>query len=812
MKKIFYILFFVSTTILAQVKSPAEFLGYELGTAFTRHYEVVNYVEYIAENSPLVEFIEYGKTYENRSLNLAFISSAENIENLEEIRKDNLKRAGVLQGQALTKIPIVWLSYNVHGNEASATEAALRTIFELITTKQEWLKNVVVIIDPSVNPDGRDRYVNWYHQTKNTPYNTNPNVIEHQEPWPGGRPNHYLFDLNRDWAWATQIETQQRLKVYNEWLPQVHADFHEQFINSPYYFPPAAEPMHEIITDWQREFQVKVGKNHAKHFDANGWRYFTKQHFDLLYPGYGDTYPTFMGAIGMTYEQAGHGRAGLGIITENGSELTLIDRIKHHTTTGISTVEVAVNNSSKLLTQFEKFYDNSSATKNYIVRGEMNKINSLISLLKKHNIESYPADSKTVKAIEHASGKTKTLKTQVNDWVIPTNQPKGKMVEVLFEPNTKVVDSVTYDITAWSLPFAYGLACFETNSALGMNTSAKLIKKKNYITGPNNPYAYVSKWNHIENAQFLVALLNEGINVRFAEKSFEVEGNKFQKGSLVILKGENSEILEFDEIIREIAQRTKNNLIGVSTGFVENGSDFGSSDYNLIAKKKVAVLSGKGTYYSSFGEVWHFFETQLHYPINVLNTDFFNRVNLNNYDVLILPQGFRANKSQFDKITAFTANGGTLICIGSAVNNFANKEGYALKYKSSEIEQDNLKAYNSQTRSRIENSINGTIFNATVDITHPLAFGYENEYFSLKQSGTSYELLSRGTNVAYFNKDAINISGFAGYKALKNVPNSLLFGIERKGRGKIVYMVDNPLFRSFWENGKLFIANAIFFN
>lgn len=816
MKKLLIIILFTCTSIIGQVKTPSNFLGYELGTAFTRHHKVVDYFQHIADESPLVEFTFYGNTYENRPLSLAFVSSEENIKNLEEIRKDNLKRAGIEDGEPKFNIPIVWMSYNVHGNEASATEAAIKTIYELITAKQEWLKSVVVIIDPCANPDGRDRYANWYHQTKNTPYNTNPEVSEHREPWPSGRPNHYLFDLNRDWAWATQIETQQRLNVYNKWLPHVHVDFHEQFINSPYFFPPAAEPYHEIITDWQREFQIKIGKNHAKHFDKNGWRYFTKQYFDLLYPSYGDTYPTFMGAIGMTYEQAGHGRAGLGIITENDTELTLTDRIAHHTTTGISTVEVAIQNKDELLNNFRKFYNNSNSNTNYVIRGNWKKLNSLVDLLNKHNITYYPAEEKTFKAVEHATGKTKTIKTQDKPWdiVIPTNQPKGKMVKVLFESNAKVSDSITYDSTAWSLPFAYGLECFTTNTEIGLNENIKIQKRRSNevpTTTKKSSYAYISTWNHNDNARFLGELLEEGIKVRYAEKDFTIEGNSYKSGSLVILKVENKHILEFDAVINEIAQRTQNHLTGVSTGFVEKGSDFGSSDYNLIPFKKIAVIAGKGTNSLNFGEIWHYFETQLQYPLNVIRTDYLNRVDLNNYDVLLVPSGFYANSTQLKKITEFASNGGTLICIGSSVNNFANKEGSSLKSKSNSGEIDKNEAYSEQTRNRIESSITGSIFNAKIDNSHPLAFGYEDEYFSFKGSGVSYELLN-DNNIAYFDESATNVSGFAGYKALKNVPNSLLFGIENKGRGKIIYMIDNPLFRGFWENGKLFIANAVFFN
>ena len=367
----------ISITTAQSIQSPDDFLGYELGTQFTRHHKVVDYFKYVASQlSDQIQLEQYGETYEGRPLYVSYISSEENLKNIETIRENNLKSAGIINGSSTTNgIAIVWLSYNVHGNEASSTEAAMKTLYTLLTEKQDWLKNTVVIIDPCINPDGRDRYVNWFNETSSKPYDISQQASEHNEPWPGGRANHYLFDLNRDWAWASQTESQSRLKIYNKWLPQVHVDFHEQGINEPYYFAPATEPFHEIISDWQRDFQIQIGKNHAKYFDANGWLFFTRERFDLFYPSYGDTYPTFMGAIGMTYEQAGHGRGGLGVLNDEGDVLTLVDRVAHHTTTGLSTVEISSKNAEKLNVEFKKFFNTSGLKyKSYVLQGSEDNI------------------------------------------------------------------------------------------------------------------------------------------------------------------------------------------------------------------------------------------------------------------------------------------------------------------------------------------------------------------------------------------------------------------------------------------------------
>ncbi|OSY88599.1 zinc carboxypeptidase [Tenacibaculum holothuriorum] len=809
----------INITLFAQkIKSPEEFLGYKLGERFTRHHKVIDYFNYVSKNLNNVILEKYGETNEHRPLNVAFVSSQKNIDNLEQIRQNNLAQAGISNNiKKDNNIAIVWLSYNVHGNEASSTEAAMQTLYELVTNKKSYLENTLVIIDPAVNPDGRDRYVNWYNQVSSSPYNTNQEAKEHRDPWPTGRPNHYLFDLNRDWAWATQVETQQRLKVYNKWLPHIHVDFHEQYINNPYYFAPAAEPFHEIISDWQRDFQTQIGKNHAKHFDRNNWLYFTKESFDLLYPSYGDTYPTFMGAIGMTYEQAGHGMAGLGIDTDHGYELTLVDRVKHHNTTGLSTIEIASKNAEKLNSEFKKFFENKNLTyKSYVLKNTNDdKINRLTELLDKHEIAYNYAKPAKVSGFDYTTSKKGSMQTTAKDLVIHTDQPKGKMVKALFEPNTKLADSLTYDITAWALPYAHGLKAIASKNKIASEKKNK-IQKKNNTVSPSS-YAYISKWNSLEDATFLAELLQKNIKVRFSEKPFSVGGKSYKRGSLIILRHDNKTVKDFDAKLIAIANDNNREINPVNTGFVSSGVDFGSYSVKPINKQKVAVLSGKGTSSLSFGEIWHFFEQQLKYPITILDSERLGQINLNNYDVLIIPNGYYGsilNKGALTKIKKWISSGGTTVVIGNALRSFADKKQFALKTKkgdTTKVKKANLTPYAQLERESTNNLITGAIFKSKVDATHPLAFGYDDTYFSLKLGNTSYNYLKKGGNVAYFTKDAKNISGFAGKKALKNIPKSLLFGEEQIGRGSIIYMVDNPLFRSFWENGKLFFANAVFF-
>lgn len=813
-----FIAFLVSFQFAFAQQSPEEFLGYSLGTNFTRHHKVVDYFKHLANESALVEYHTYGETYEGRPLTYAVISSEENLQNLEQIRKNHLQSAGITSEDptsSASKKAIVWLSYNVHGNETSSTEAAMKTVYELITKKQNWLEDVVVIMDPVVNPDGRDRYVNWYKQVKATPFDTSPMAIEHNEPWPGGRPNHYLFDLNRDWAWATQVETRQRLKLYNKWLPHIHVDFHEQGKNSPYYFAPAAEPLHEVITPFQRDFQKEIGKNHAKYFDEQGWLYFTKERFDLLYPSYGDTYPTYLGAIGMTYEKAGH--TGLSIETDHGYLLTLEDRVEHHHTTGLSTVEVAAQNVERLNSEFSKFYKNpTKETTNYVLTGHKDKLELLKELLDRHEITYSMAQPGRIKGYDALKKKNTSIEAAQNSLVVSTAQPKGKMVRVLMEPVTKLSDSLTYDITAWSLPFAYGLEAISTGSSVSTQPTAEAPTQVNQAS--KGAAAYMTNWNSMKDARFLAALLKADIMVRFTETALENSGKKFAPGSLIITKADNGKVQNFDEAVIRLANQFDRELTPTSTGFSTSGPDLGSSQVRVINTPRIGLLRGEGTSSLSYGELWYFFEQELDYPVTSIDTRYFGKVDLSKLDVVVIPSGSYSDildKAGLDRLTAWVKDGGKVIAISGALETFAGKEGFELKENKKKeedtIPRPNLTPYALSEREEIKDLITGSIVETKMDRTHPMAFGYDDTYLSLKLSNNSYNLLSKGYNVGYLRDNPNIVAGFVGSKAKEEIKNSLTFGVEPMGRGSFIYLVDNPLFRGFWQNGKLLFVNSIFF-
>lgn len=831
-------MFFLSVSSLtsAQTQSPEQFLGYKIGERFTPYHRVHQYMEHVASSNAQVQMVTYGHSYEGRPLIALFVSTTGNIQKLESIRRSNLQRAGMEPGTPAESIPIIWMSYNVHGNEAVGSETAIKTLWELIdpenTKTKKYLENAVVVIDPCLNPDGQERYVNWYNQRVNKRLQPDPQSIEHQEPWPGGRPNHYFYDLNRDWAWQVQQESQHRATLYNQWMPQVHVDFHEQGINAPYYFAPAAEPVHEFVSSFQREFQEIVGRNNAKYFDANAWMYFTREVFDLFYPSYGDSWPMFNGAVGMTYEQAGSGRAGLGIETALGDTLTLTERILHHHTAGMATIEIASQHADRLVREFSAYFSSNSANppgkyKTYVVKaGNLtDRLARLKELLDRNGIQYGRTESrKGLSGFDYFSGKSTTFAIEDGDLVVSAHQPKAVLVQTLFEPDPTLSDTMTYDITSWALPYAYGLQTYALESKLDVDTSYRASAfEENSQQGES--LAYFVRWNGVTHARFLSALVNADIRVRVAERSFSLSGSDYPAGTLIVARSGNERKADFHQTVVRLANEHEITLHTAMTGYMDSGRDFGSSNIKAITPPKVAVLSGSGVSSLSFGEVWHYFEQELDYALSVLDIQRFGGVDLSKYNVLILPAGSYSaiGNAGFDKLDAWVSGGGKLIAIESAVSYLASKEGYGLstyltdeerkiasKLAEQQAEQERIAAFADRSRLRVSNSVSGAIFQVRTDMSHPLAYGTDGQYFTLKNNGRRYSYLKNGVNVGIIPDWSHHRSGFVGHKAKANIVESLVFGVQQKGRGQVVYLVDNPLFRGFWEHGKLIMSNAVF--
>ena len=828
-KKIFLLLFIFCSlfTKAQQLQSPEQFLGYALGQKFTPHDKITGYFfSAAAASEKMMKLEKYGETYEGRPLIIAIVASPENFSRIEEIRKNNLRLTGLLNDKPgdADGPAIVWLSYNVHGNEPSSSEVSMKMLYELLNGKNaqlnEWLKNTVVIIDPCLNPDGRERYVNWFTQVSGKIPNADPNAREHDEPWPGGRVNHYNFDLNRDWAWQTQRESQERLAVYQQWMPQVHCDFHEQYPGSPYFFPPAAEPLHAAITQWQKDFQVTAGKNHAKYFDTNGWLYFTRQYFDLFYPSYGDTYPLFNGSIGMTYEQEGHSPGGIILALDNGDTLTLTERILHHFTTSLSTVEAASGNAQKLTTEFKKYFDNSRAGinnpfKNYIItKTDAGALSSLKELLAKNDISfGYATEAKSIKAFNYFSGKEETVAVQKNSLVIPAAQPKAVLLQVLFEPQPKLNDSATYDITAWAVPYAFGLQTFASKEPVAFSNSTPA---QNTAQVSANAYGYIIPMHGFNDTKLLAALLKAGVKARFNETPFSFNDMRYSEGTVIVLRKGNE-----DKINKMLSAAAENNIhvTAISSGFMQSGFDFGSDKIHAFKNPVVGVFTGEGVSPNAAGEVWHLFEQQLNAPVSMLNANDIDGMSLKNYNVLILPDGnykFLNSKESAADIKQWISNGGRLIAMEGAAKQIAALD-WGLKLKKDPEEKsdtahvyDAIRKYGDRDRESVVNNIPGAIYKLQLDNTHPVGFGYPDFYYTLKQNSRVYEFLKDGWNIATIKKQS-QIAGFVGSKVKQSLNDGVLIGEIPVNKGSIVFFADDPLFRSFWENGKAVFCNAVYY-
>ncbi|GAB3957446.1 M14 family metallopeptidase [Spirosoma harenae] len=820
--------------------TPDQFLGYKIGERFTPHYRVLAYAEQIARQFPTrVKLIPYGTTYEGRQLMVVAIASEANMTRLEEIRTNNLKRIGLMDGTptASSQPPIAWLSYNVHGNEAVSSEAFMEVLYRLLNTSdvvsQKIINTTVVILDPGLNPDGHDRYVNWYNQMLGRTPDPTPNAREHNEPWPGGRYTHYLFDPNRDWAWQTQEITQQRMALYQQWMPQLHGDFHEMGVESPYYFAPSAKPYHEDITPYQRQFQQIIGQYCSRYFDKSGWLYYTRERFDLFYPSYGDTYPTYNGAIGMTYEQGGSGRAGLAITKADGDTLTLRQRIDHHYTASIATLESVADRPAEIVKEFGQFFDKSRNSpigpyKSYVIKsnGDAGRLKALQQLLDRNKI-SFGVAGKAQTAANGFNYTTQKVDKNVSvgaeDIVISAYQPKSTLLKILFEQNSALEDSATYDITAWSLPYAFGLQTYGLPTRIdpkmgSVPTQATTIPSSTTST----PYAYLIRWQSLPSVQVLANLLKQKIRVRAAEKSFELEGKAYQSGTLIIARTGNERLGDrLGSVVMQAATSVGAEVVPVQTGFVTSGSDFGSDFVSGLKAPRVAVLVGEGTPPPSAGEVWHFFDQELKYPVTLLDGGSLVNVEWSKFDVLVLPTNYNYSRVLNDRTLAsikeWIRAGGKLIAMERASAFLAGKEGFELKEKEEKPTDkakkagaaDSIKLYVNRERSAISDEIPGSIYRVNLDTSHPLGFGLTGGYYSLVQNAFNFDFLKDGWNVGYLKTDNY-VAGFSGRNAKEKLKNTLLMGVQNMGRGSVVYLADNPLFRGFWYNGKLLFSNAVF--
>jgi len=528
----------------------------------------------------------------------------------------------------------------------------------------------------------------------------------------------------------------------------------------------------------------------------------------------------------MTFEQGGHSRGAAAVINEDGDTLTLYDRLFHHYTTGMSTIEITSLNAAKVVKEFKTYYDKAKSApagdyKAYIVKAdEGDRLERLKKLLDRNAIEWSYTNAGTYTGFNYFTAKSESFKSTENDIAINANQPNSNLIRVLFERSSKISDSATYDITAWSMPFVYGLNTWGMSAFVTATTKTAPAAKTNSVANSSSASAFAVAWNGLNSAKVLAALIKKGVKVRYAEQAFVSQGVNFEKGTLIITRTGNSSIgNNLEQLVKDAAQQSGQVYHALQSGFVDKGFDFGSEKVRLIRAPKVTLLAGDGVSSLGMGEIYHFFDAQLNYPLNIVWANDLNKNVLKQTDVLIIPDGnykLFSDKIMNDALKDWVNNGGRIIAIENAVSQMS-KNDWGIKLKTSDEKKDEkkddytvLRRYEDRERDFLPNFNPGSIYKTELDNTHPLGFGYPDFYYTLKQDDNVYEFIKEGGwNVAVIKKDA-KIAGFVGSKLKEKLKDGLIFGVQDMGRGNVVYLADNPMFRSFWENGKLLFCNAVF--
>ena len=797
------------------ILSPEQYLGYEIGFEHTRHDLIVAYLKYLGNISDKAQIIKYGETHEGRDLIMLTVSTTENLNNLENIKNEHLKHTvpGIKTKIASSLPIIVNLGYGVHGNEPSSAEAAILSAYTLVASNNDKIKrlieNSVIFIDPTINPDGRDRHSQWANQYKSINLVADSNDAEHNEAWPRGRTNHYWFDLNRDWLLGINPESRGKLEWYHSWYPNVVTDFHEMGTNSNYFFEPmkrnaSVKPMipdenYSVLSPIFAEYYVKA-------LDSIGSFYYTKESFDETYPGYGSSYPDVQGAVAILFEQA----SSRGHLQEtNYGTMSFGFTIRNQYLSSIATVEAAVDNKD-LLRDYQMRFFNSSITefKNEKVKayefGDMydqNRNKAFIDKLLLHKIKVYNSKGK---------------------FVVPVNQPQSRMVKNFFETYSKYVDSVFYDASAWSVSNIYNMKSKGLKSFIGESEIKSTQGFVKNLKPKKSNYAYILDWDDYNSPAALNHLQKNGIITYSAFKPFTIKVNgtnsskKFNYGSVLIpVSKQKISSDKLFEIISEIQNKYEVPIYNSESGYSMKGIDLGSNNFRINKPVKVALLIGEGVNSYEAGEVWHLLDTRIGMPLTKIRLNQFPRISLDKYTTLIMVSGSynQLGKDEIKKIKKWVEKGNTLITIarGSswAINNELIDENLVESKKDSTHSRKNyVDASGFIGRERI----GGVILRADIDLTHPIAFGYNDSSIPVYKNNNVFINKTKDdySSVAVYSDD-FHIDGYISESNRKDyIPGSASLIISKIGSGRVVVFADNPNFRGTWYGTNKLFLNAIF--
>jgi hypothetical protein len=798
------------------ILSPEEFLGYEIGFQHTRHDQIVSYLTYLSSVSDKADLINYGKTHEGRNLVILTISSKNNLNRLGEIQKEHLKNT--IPGVTVTSnedLPIIInLGYGVHGNEPSSSEAALLTAYTLVSSKskkiEKFRQNSVVFIDPTINPDGRDRHTQWANQNKSINLVADEYDSEHNEAWPRGRTNHYWFDLNRDWLLAVNPESRGKLKWFHTWYPNVVTDFHEMGTNSNYFFEPmktnaSVSPL--IPAENYNVLSPKFAEYYVKALDSIGSFYYTKESFDETYPGYGSSYPDVQGGLAILFEQA----SSRGHLQEtNYGTISFGFTIRNQYLSSLATVEAAVDNKKMLRDYQKRFFDSSlKEFKDEKVKAyefgdlyDQNRTKAFIDKLLIHKVKVYKSKDK---------------------YVVPVNQRQSRMVKNFFETYDKYVDSVFYDASAWSMSNFYNMKSKKLKSFTAESEvlSTKDLVKNVKVNKSN--YSYILDWDDYNSVATLNYLQKNNLITYSAFKPFSVKVNEtksiknFNYGSILIpVSKQKISSEELYEIIKTAQEKFNVPIFNSESGFSIKGIDLGSNNFRINKPVKVALVVGEGVNSYEAGEVWHLLDTRIGMPLSKIRLNQFSRVSLDKYTTMIMVSGSynQLNKNDIEKINDWVEKGNTLITIAKgsswAINKKLVKESLLEPTKDSIFSRKNyVNAAENIGRERI----GGAILSVDLDLTHPLSFGYRDSSIPVYKNNNVFinKTKDHYSSVGVYSKDP-HIDGYISEKNIKNnFKNTASLIVSKLGSGRVIIFADNPNFRGSWYGTNKLFLNAIFF-
>ena len=868
-----------------KIPTVRQVLGYEAGDKVTSHAGLMKYMEALAAAAPTrIKVFEYGESWEGRKLIYAAVGSEANIRRLAEIKSgvqriaDPRKTPEAEARRIMANLPaVIWLSYGVHGNEISSPDAALLTAYHLLAARgdkmvDEILAKTVVLLDPTQNPDGRDRFVNYYEQARGLSPDASQLAAEHNEPWPGGRANHYLFDLNRDWLALTQPEIAGQVRALREWYPLVYVDLHEMGAEATYFFTPESDPYNPHLTATQRESLTLFGKNNSKWFDKYGFDYFTREQYDAFYPGYGASWPCYYGALAMTYEQAS--TRGLIVKRSDESVLTFRDTVRQHFVASLSTLETSAANREKLLNDFYHYRvtaieeGKSEPVKEYILpRGrDAGATDKLAGILLEHGIEVNRA-----KAPFQAGGKQYAAGT----YVVPMAQPAKRFIRTLLDPQTAMDDKFIaaeeqrrklkqrteiYDVTAWSLPLLFNVeAVGNTAVSEGSFEPAKPSRiLPGEMHGGGASVAYLVPWGSQSAGRLLASALRRDLKVYSTDKGFTQNGTKFPEGSLIFKVAGNPPDLG-DQLAR-LARESGADVYATNSGWVEDGVNFGSRWVVNVRKPAIAMAWDTPSQSTSAGAARFVLERQYGYPVTTIRTAQLATADLSKFQVLVLPSGGNyagvLGDAGIERVKSWVSAGGTVVALGDAVGFLANSRVDLLPL----VQENALREgesgggggrggaaatagagegaaggrggaagggraagtaiaseadFEKVTRAATElpDSVPGAIARARVKPDFWLTAGLGETVYTMVEGRAIYAPIKadRGVNAVYYDAaDKLVASGYLWAENKKQLAFKPVVVAGNSGRGVVVGFTQDPNFRAMEDGLNLIFLNAVF--